>query len=75
MSVALVNGMTGIRPTLPIDRYQRDPFEHQALNGLNVLTEENKAQATDRLRLADLGRKYGLHRVVRWKPKNVCVFQ
>lgn len=73
VSLALVQGLTGIRPSLQIDQHPRQPFEHQALSGLNVLTEENKRQATDRFRLADLARKYGLHRVIRWKPRNVCV--
>ncbi|KAI9829682.1 MAG: hypothetical protein M1819_006053 [Sarea resinae] len=50
------------------DQYGRTPFEHPALKGLESI---NKAQDIDKDQLAQLGERYGLASVIRWKPKKI----
>lgn len=70
-SLALIQGMTGIEARIPQDKHDRKPFKHVALEGLNTLTEDNKRFALQQRVLADLGESYGLHDVLRWKPRKV----
>lgn len=53
------------------DPYGRTPFEHPALEGLEVLSLEAKLDMTHRKRLAQIAEAYGLAGVIRWKPKQV----
>lgn len=53
------------------DPYGRTPFEHPALEGLEVLSPEAKIDLTDKKRLAQIAEGYGLAGVIRWKPKQV----
>ncbi|KAI9707677.1 MAG: hypothetical protein M1836_000638 [Candelina mexicana] len=71
-SLALVNSSTSTglgRP--PQDPYGREPFKHAALDGLANLTDRIKSQTLDTGRLAQLGERYGLTSVLRWKPRKV----
>ncbi|KAL9631048.1 MAG: hypothetical protein Q9164_006101 [Protoblastenia rupestris] len=68
-SLALVHG-SSIEPThVPQDAYGREPFKHSALQGLDTLTEENRSISTNKKRIAQLGERYGLDTVMRWKPR------
>ena len=51
--------------------YGRLPFEHAQLEGLSNLSEGTKLEILSKERLAQLGREYGLDRVIRWKPRKV----
>lgn len=74
-SLALINSPQPTLPTsgnpseLPTDSYGRTPFTHPALTGLSNLTSEAKDDILSISRLANLAERYGLDKVVRWKPK------
>lgn len=70
-SLVIVHGAKVAPGPLTRDHYQREPFRHPALEGLEGLHMTHKQQATDKKRLAQLGERYGLNHVLRWKPKNV----
>lgn len=53
------------------DKYGREPFRHPALDGLAGVSLESRFKILDMARLAQLGEKYGLDTVIRWKPKEV----
>jgi large subunit ribosomal protein L15 len=44
-------------------------FAHPSLSGLNNITPLAKSTTLDKKRLAQLAGSYGLHKVVRWKPR------
>ena len=71
-SLALIHGMTGLKPKVVPDPYDRKPFKHVALAGLGALTQENKMLALYQKRVAELGEDYGIREILRWKPKKVC---
>ncbi|KAJ5775520.1 uncharacterized protein N7511_000531 [Penicillium nucicola] len=52
-----------------VDQFGRVPFSHPALEGLNNLSPDNKKVLTERSKLAELGHKYDLPKVLRWSPK------
>ncbi|CAG7928797.1 unnamed protein product [Penicillium olsonii] len=56
-------------PEAKKDEFGRVPFTHAALDGLSNLSAENKNVLTERSKLAELGQKYDLHKVVRWSPR------
>lgn len=51
------------------DKYGREPFRHPALDGLAGVSLETRHQILNMDRLAQLGEKYELDTVIRWKPK------
>ena len=53
------------------DQYGREPFRHPALDGLAGVSVESKCHILKMARTAQLGEKYGLDTVIRWKPKRV----
>jgi len=70
-SLALIQTSSGsLLPQKP-DPYGREPFQHQALDGLEALSEETKNAFTDKKRLANLAKQYGMPGVIRWSPKQV----
>lgn len=71
-SLALIHGTSAPTTSTADDGYDREPFRHPALEGLDKLTEDQKLQITKKSRLSRLGERYGLDRVMRWKPKKVC---
>jgi len=73
-SLALLHGSTVTPHPPPDDPYDRKPFRHPALAGLDGLTQTNKDLVNDKNRLARLGENYGLDKVLRWKPKLVHDF-
>jgi large subunit ribosomal protein L15 len=54
------------------DQFGRVPFTHPALDGLSNLSAETKKVLTERSKLAELGQKYDLQKVIRWSPRKVC---
>jgi large subunit ribosomal protein L15 len=54
------------------DQFGRRPFLHAALSGLPGLTSEAEERVLDKSRLAPIAERYGLDKVTRWKPKQVC---
>ena len=69
-SLALVHAPPGPEPLMH-DQFEREPFQHPALEGLNGFSENCKNRFLDKKRMAKLAESYGLDGVVRWKPKNV----
>lgn len=53
------------------DSYGRELYRHPALEGLGQLTKRSMSEILDPKRTAILADRYGLIRVMRWKPKNV----
>lgn len=72
VSTAIVNQPRPVWQKGEEDEFGREPFEHPALEGLLNLTAPMKANLLDKRRLYDLSLKYGLPRVLRWRPKKVC---
>ena len=72
ISLALFHGSSGTPFPETQDGYGREPFRHPALDGLAGVSVESKSQMLNVKRTAQLGEKYGLDSVVRWKPRNVC---
>ena len=71
-SLALLNSSAPLPPHLTsIDHYGRQPFRHPALDVSQHLNHEVKDKIFTYNKLADLGFKYGLLAVVRWKPRKV----
>ncbi|OJJ48444.1 hypothetical protein ASPZODRAFT_130470 [Penicilliopsis zonata CBS 506.65] len=70
-SLALVqDGSTVITQNAAVpDTFNRTPFTHPALDGLNNLDADAKAYQTSKEKLAALGMKYGLQKVMRWAPR------
>jgi large subunit ribosomal protein L15 len=58
-------------PSAQKDQFGRVPFTHPALDGLNNLSAETKKVLTERSKLAELGQKYNLQKVIRWSPRRV----
>ena len=46
--------------------------ESEPLKGLGGLTAHLRQMTMDKQRAAQLGRRYGLDEVIRWKPQRVC---
>lgn len=53
------------------DPHGREPFSHQALEGLQNLSSRTKNALTDRTKLAELARSYGTEKIIRWNPRMV----
>ncbi|KAF1998189.1 hypothetical protein P154DRAFT_524285 [Amniculicola lignicola CBS 123094] len=66
-SLALLNALP--LPTRPLEGSDRVPFKHPALSGLPNLSSEAKDNVLDKHRLASVAQRYGLDRVIRWKPR------
>lgn len=73
-SLALVHKASATSSPPIADEFGRQPFIHPALQGLDGLTENAKAMVPKKERLAQLGERYGLDGVLRWKPRRVCAF-
>ena len=56
---------------IPTDPFGRTPSKDAALEGVENLSDAAVAQAIEKTRLADLAQRYGLHQVIRWKPRQV----
>jgi large subunit ribosomal protein L15 len=53
------------------DPYERTPFQHPALEGLQNLTSILLSELLTKDRLGHLASSYGISQVTRWKPRNV----
>ena len=58
-------------PAPPPDSFEREPFQHPALESIPRLTEAVRKDVTSRKRISDIAQRYGLLSVLRWKPKKV----
>jgi len=56
-------------PAPPSDSFEREPFQHPALESIPRLTEAVRKDVTSRKRISDIAQRYGLLSVLRWKPK------
>ncbi|CAK4017745.1 related to RNase III domain [Lecanosticta acicola] len=56
-------------PSPPVSLPSDHVFRHPSLEGADNITAFTKAQVLDKRRLADLARKFGIQRVIRWKPR------
>ncbi|KAK3066442.1 hypothetical protein LTS18_001719 [Coniosporium uncinatum] len=70
-SIALLAAPRSVAPASQsqIDSYGRQPFQHPALQTLDNLSDQAKAEAVNKQRLARLADRYGMDKVIRWKPK------
>ncbi|KAE8349290.1 RNase III domain protein [Aspergillus coremiiformis] len=68
-SLALVQNPGNTKTTATPDSFHRVPFSHPALDGLNNLSPETKDFLTNKLKLAELARKYEMEKVLRWSPR------
>ncbi|KAA6413082.1 MAG: rnase iii domain [Lasallia pustulata] len=71
-SLAMVHSASSHPLVAAPDPYGRTPFQHPALEGLEVLSSEAKLDMTDRRRLAQIAEGYGLADVIRWKPRQAA---
>lgn len=69
-SLALVQSPIATASSSP-DPHGREPFSHQALEGLQNLSSRTKNALTDRTKLAELARTYGTEKIIRWNPRMV----
>lgn len=64
------------RPTNPgakqVDEYDRQPFEHEQLAGVDNLSVYDPREVAGKERLYSLAQNVGLMSVMRWKPRLVC---
>ena len=73
-SLALINSSAPLplHLTSP-DQYNRQPFRHPALDVSLRLDYEVKDKLVTHTKLANLGYRYGLLSVLRWKPRQVSL--
>jgi large subunit ribosomal protein L15 len=57
----------------PADEFDRQPFQHPAMEDVDKLTYRQPQQILQTEKLARLALDVGLGEVTRWKPKNVSV--
>jgi len=69
-SLAILNShpATGA-PVLPPDHFERESFQHPALEPLPRLTEDIRKDLSSRKRISDIAQRYGLLSVLRWTPR------
>lgn len=53
------------------DPHGRDPFQHPAIEGIEVLNGGARAHLLHHKRIAETCQQYGLQHVIRWNPKRV----
>lgn len=70
-SLALVQDAGNFAKKTPEDPYGREPFKHQALEGLSNLSTNTKSFLTSKTKLAELAQRYELQEVIRWSPRKV----
>ncbi|CAI7666902.1 unnamed protein product [Penicillium pancosmium] len=66
-SLALVQ--SSVATASSSDPHGREPFSHQALEGLQNLSSRTKNALTDRTKLAELARSYETEKIIRWNPR------
>lgn len=61
------------QPSIPAkqDPFHRSIEEDQPLSGIENVTSRLVARSIDKARLAELAERYGLDKVIRWKPRQV----
>lgn len=70
-SLSLLESSSNASPEKLEDPYGRTAFEHPSLQGLDILTEDNKNMRVNRTKLAELAQQYKLQEVLRWVPRYV----
>lgn len=75
-SIGLVTN-TESRPVRRVeeDAFGREPFNHPATDGVEVLTGKNKEALLEHKRVARVAEMYGIPEVVRWQPRDVSQVQ
>ncbi|KAL2010474.1 hypothetical protein VTN00DRAFT_6281 [Thermoascus crustaceus] len=68
-SLALVQDAGSFAKKSPEDPFGREPFTHQALDGLNNLSSNTKKFLTSKTKLSELAQKYEAQKVIRWSPR------
>ncbi|OJD27657.1 hypothetical protein ACJ73_00945 [Blastomyces percursus] len=68
-SLSLLESSSVSSPPKFEDPYDRTPFEHPSLQGLDALTVDNKNTMINRTKLAALAEQYKLQEVLRWVPR------
>ncbi|KAG5305174.1 RNase III domain-containing protein [Histoplasma capsulatum G186AR] len=68
-SLSLLESSSNASPEKLEDPYGRTAFEHPSLQGLDILTEDNKNMRVNRTKLAELAQQYKLQEVLRWVPR------
>ena len=53
------------------DSYGRQPFQHPAINAVDVLSGGARTYFTHHRQMSNIATKYGISEIVRWLPKNV----
>ncbi|EAS31139.3 RNase III domain-containing protein [Coccidioides immitis RS] len=74
-TLALIQDPASYSQKLPADPYNRTPFQHPSLEGLEVLSSPTLETLMSKKRLAALGRQYELDGVMRWIPRKPSDFQ
>jgi hypothetical protein len=73
MTLALLGSSAKDVFQVPKDAHGRDPFEHAATEGIEVLNGRARAHLLHHNRIAQLSQKHGLEEVIRWNPRKVSL--
>ena len=71
MTLALLGSPARKAYIVDEDPHGRQPYEHPATEGMEVLNGDAKAHLLHPTQMARLGRQYGIEKVIRWNPRNV----
>jgi large subunit ribosomal protein L15 len=71
MTLALLGSSAKDVFKVPEDPHGREPFQHPATQGIEVLLGRARAHLLHHSRIAEISQQFGLQSVVRWNPKNV----
>jgi hypothetical protein len=58
---------------VPKDPHGREPFEHPAIDGIEVLNGGTRPYLLHHKQISALSQQYGLQNVIRWNPRKVCL--
>lgn len=71
MTLALLGSSTKEVFKVPKDPHGREPFQHPAIDGIEVLNGGARAHLLHHTRISGMSQQYGLQHVVRWNPRKV----
>jgi large subunit ribosomal protein L15 len=74
MTLALLGSSTKDVFKVKKDPHGREPFQHPATEGIEVLNGGARAHLLHHKQISTLSQQYGLHNVVRWNPRKVGLF-
>lgn len=73
MTLALLSSSTKDVFKVQKDPHGREPFQHPATEGIEVLNGGARAHLLHHSRIASVAQRYGLQDVVRWNPRKVSL--